>query len=574
MSKPFRAVAVAIGIAASFVAAPGGQLSGAEAMISGLVVDALTGRPIGHADVYATLDRLVGNTTRAVTDAAGAFSIAPPAGFVDLWAAKQREYSDGFFGQRSPHGAGARVVVGAGQTRKDVVIRIWPMGVITGRVVDESGAPMPAVDVQALRESHDFDGTGWVTTGAPRSTSDRNGRFTLSPVRPGVYVVAVVSSDVGFRSPYGSLALGTYETTYFPGVASVHDATRVTMEPAGTIEMGDLRVPPRRADAVAVRGSLLGYLPAEWEVELLPVSTDTWSALDVKRTIVTSNAVFAFPAVPRGRYLVRARGLVGWSNTLPLGGGRMWIPPSPTAPRRDEPVAKVFWAQTEIVVGDTPLPPLALQVTPGQRIRGTLEFDGAGPRPSAEVILSSVMFVMRADGRDLRRVPTTTYTDAGGFVTPSHPSGTYALRTHRMDGWRPESVSIAGARVDDGRVELGNGDLQAVTIRMINRVAALEGRVQAAAGTREAGTVIVFSVDRRMWMNYANPDGRVQATLGDAEGRYRVPGLLPGEYFVASIAGNLPYNWRSAGYLSSRIPGATRVMLSQEAMTLNLAARK
>ena len=53
------------------------------------------------------------------------------------------------FGQRGPNQPGSILSLAPGQTLQDIVFRLIPAAVITGRVYDEEGEPIAGATIQA-----------------------------------------------------------------------------------------------------------------------------------------------------------------------------------------------------------------------------------------------------------------------------------------------------------------------------------------------------------------------------------------------------------------------------------------
>src|SRR5713101_2297863 len=126
--------------------------------IEGQVMNALTGEPVRKA--YVSLNGMGSPNSRgsagpltygAVTDAGGRFAIQDIEPGSYSVAAERNGFTDG----QSPGWGGGRrvptVTLNPGQHTSDIVFKMVPHGVITGRVLDEDGEPVQNVQVNALR---------------------------------------------------------------------------------------------------------------------------------------------------------------------------------------------------------------------------------------------------------------------------------------------------------------------------------------------------------------------------------------------------------------------------------------
>ena len=118
------------------------------AKVEGTVLDANTGAPLKKARLmmYGTRP---GHRTRlsAVTDASGRFLFPKVEPGKYRLSVRRNRYASQSYGQKKPGTAGALLTVAARQHIKDVVFKLVPGAVVTGRVVDEDGEPVPYVSV-------------------------------------------------------------------------------------------------------------------------------------------------------------------------------------------------------------------------------------------------------------------------------------------------------------------------------------------------------------------------------------------------------------------------------------------
>jgi hypothetical protein len=108
-------------------------------------------------------------TTRE-TDDAGRFAFAAvPPGKYQL-SAERTGYLRQSYGARQYSGGGTPVLVADGQTVKDIVFKLSPQAVITGKVLDEDGEPVANMQVRAQKYVYRGGKRQW--SGCQRHTSD------------------------------------------------------------------------------------------------------------------------------------------------------------------------------------------------------------------------------------------------------------------------------------------------------------------------------------------------------------------------------------------------------------------
>ena len=119
--------------------------------IAGAVLSANTGEPLkkAHVDLHRRGDESDEHPFIASSDASGHFSIDKiPAGRYDLRVGRTN-YLDTQYGQDQPDKPGAILSLAPGQKITDLLFRLHRTAVITGRVLDEDGDPVPGLLVHA-----------------------------------------------------------------------------------------------------------------------------------------------------------------------------------------------------------------------------------------------------------------------------------------------------------------------------------------------------------------------------------------------------------------------------------------
>src|SRR5207247_2683632 len=169
-------------------------------------------RSLSHAQV-----RLIGNSfsvMRTTTaDADGRFEFADlPAGKFVVVASKTGYSPVG--SDDSPLGlmlnSGPTFDLAEGETHEKVDVTLARWGTFAGRVVDEYGDPLQGARVQLLQVRYEAGRRRLVAANAPARTTDDLGRYRLSAIPPGQYVVSATVGDVA------SADLPGYTRSYFP----------------------------------------------------------------------------------------------------------------------------------------------------------------------------------------------------------------------------------------------------------------------------------------------------------------------------------------------------------------------
>ena len=267
------------GAAVVFLAAP--LVAGdAEFCIGGTVVNAMTGEPIRRAGVTTP-------QSAALTDAAGVFRFCGlPAGSYYANAEK-------------PGFAAAGSLVTVGPSRADVQLRLEPMAVIKGRVLDGDGEPLEHAIIQLLSPSV-REGRRKVRVESVVTTDDR-GEYRLPGLVPGRYLVKAAGwqgADAAGKEPDSN---ETFVPVYYGGATDLASASPLTAEPGREVS-ADFSVV--LGPSYRIRGSVAGYSSVQSaRIELLRQEEDASAA---RIAFNTATGAFEISHVAPGSYILRA----------------------------------------------------------------------------------------------------------------------------------------------------------------------------------------------------------------------------------------------------------------------------
>jgi hypothetical protein len=370
------------------------------AIVSGRVVDAGTGRPIPGAVVTPAGAATIDPARPVLTNASGQFVVRGLRKGSLVLTATKGGYVDATYGQRRPAGSTQPIPVGNEERIKDLEIRMWKQGVITGTVVDEAGEPVVGVRVASFLRSF-VAGRRRYSASRTGVTDDR-GVYRIAPLMPGDYVVAVpnrqtsIPTEVmdvffGGRSsggeaqrielgrelnrlgsaivPAGSehaigvgavtvpLPAGTatpmsrangglmiYPTLFYAAASSVAQALPVTVRSGEERGGIDLQLQPARS--VRVSGMLVAPegMASHVGIRLLPAGDTIIDDIEAAAAMTDATGTFTFVGVPPGQYVLsvvrvpRPPPDLGDTNRLTVSTGSVSIAtPAPPPPGRTPP---------------------------------------------------------------------------------------------------------------------------------------------------------------------------------------------------------------------------------------------
>jgi hypothetical protein len=509
------------------------------AVVTGVVVDAASGRPIDGAVVTLALAQpFVSVLFRSIdpprvsvmTRADGRFTFRNvDAGSHDVEAVKPG-YIPGAYGQRRPSGSSRLVDV---DHAEEVSIRIalWRFGALTGTILDEAGEAVVGQEVRALRRG--FVGGRYRLRDAGGGWTDDRGVYRIGTLTPGSYLVmpnitqrAVAASVTDSSTapegtvivrigsalhiidadspvpplPGGSDRLWVYPRQFYPGAPSAAEATPVAVGSGQDQANVDFRFLP--VPAARVSGRAFEALPgAHVVLRLFQAGAGEATDAAVAEAYSDASGFYMFPAVPPGAYRLEALSTTAEDNR---------------------------WAVLGFSVGQRDLANLDFVLRPGLRISGRVE----GHWGSPFVVREMHVAIDAADGSALDVQPAAV-TPAYRFTIDRLPAGEYFVRVgHVPRGWMIRSITHDGRDLTDAPLAL-SADAD-VVVTLTNRVTELRGTVRSAAGAPDPdAAIVVFPAERDGWPGAGSL--RVRTVRPGRNGEFAIVGLPPGEYRVAAV---------------------------------------
>jgi hypothetical protein len=478
--------------------------------VSGRVTVAGAGTPLRHAQVMLTgTDAPIRRTT--TTDGEGRYRIADlPAGRYFLTGNKAG-YVSAQYGQRRPNEPGTAVQLSDGQSMTGVNLALPRGGVIAGRVIDEFGEPIARASVQALRYFYGPDGQRRPQPNQG-STTDDLGQFRLFGLPPGEYVVSA-SGQPGFAmGGPGVVDTGaTYLTSYFPGTPNIDDAQMVPVA-AGQEASVQFALSVGRLSRVA--GTVVdssGKPLANAMTTLQPRTGGFVSG--VTNGLTGPDGAFAIANVAPGDYVL---------NVQPINrvGG-------------DAPIAES--GSLPLTVGDADILNLRIATSTGATVRGRVVFEGtarrdSGPNGRIRVIPQSIGAGQTAFAAG---IDNGAVADDGAFELKGM-RGQVLFRVAAGAAWATKSVSHEGTDITDTPVDLNGSDgLTGLTIVLTDKLTDVSGPVTDARGQPLKEFLVV--VQPAEPKSAAVITRYLRTARPEPDGRFRVRGLPPGDYFATAV---------------------------------------
>ena len=298
--------------------------------LAGRVLDGVTGEPVKKASL--TLSNATPVRTAAglpqqfstSSDASGRFAMKDLDPGSYRLQVTRNGYVPAEYGARGASTPGTVLTLSRTQQPKDLVVRLTPHGIVTGRILDEDGDPVASMMVQLLRPRY-AGGKKQLAAAGSAQTNDL-GEYRASGLAPGRYYVtagSTIAASLSVDKSAEPRPEEDYVATYYPGVTDPAVATPVDVA-AGVQTRGiDLSLTKRRT--VHIRGRVSSPAPAAL-VYLAPRSMT--GAMSLRMVRVDAKGEFEVRGLAPGSYAltgsVQQNGKA-YSSTLPIEVGQSHI---------------------------------------------------------------------------------------------------------------------------------------------------------------------------------------------------------------------------------------------------------
>lgn len=516
--------------------------------ISGVVIDAADQTPVPQARVA------LGSGQRITyTNGKGEFEFPKLGAGSYQVGAQASGYLGAVAGQTRPGQSGVAQVIADGQALKGLKLALHRPGVISGRVINERGRPMPDVTIRTLALRWRDDGSREFDSGRGVVTDDR-GEYRLSGLLPGTYAIEAVPAlitGVSARERAVELdgvqqvATEGYVPTFFPGVTEARTAATFNVEADSERPAVDfqLAVVPLARVRGHVDGATFGQ-PAsprgtpDFGVVVLRPSAGAGAASvssgneREQVAAVMADGRFVFEVVPPGDYeLLYRQGSPG---------------------RGESSFALMPLAATGRDISN---------VIVDARAGVTVSGDQSPAKAAADSFLATILLTPLSGVMGPHNGPVIGNTDADGrFTITGVPPGRYQIGALTM----PTNAFISGVTVGKSPaagklIDVGTSNVPDVHVIFQSPRAVVSGVIRREDFTPVTDyTLIVFPEDRKEWPVWMSG---VAAVKPNSSGRYS-QSLKPGTYLIAAVEQVASSQWMDPAFLEALIPSSTKVTLT------------
>ena len=498
------------------------------ATIRGHVVAADTGQPLRKAQVRITSGELRENRMTS-TDADGKYEFKDVIAGRYTVNASKGSYVALQYGQLRPFEPGKPLEILAAQTIEKVDFALPKGAILTGRVLDEFGDPLPDATVSVQRYQN-IGGQRRLIPAGRTSTTNDVGEFRLFAIPPGQYYLSATLRPMGLGD---SDDRSGYAPTYFPGTASIAEAQKVSVGLGQIVSDMNMTLMPTRVSRITGTAVDSQGRPLSGIVMAMPRSDSMMMNFGPPAQIKPDGS-FVVSGLAPGRYSLQVRG--------PSSDGE--------------------GAYADITVSGDDVSGVHLVATRPSAISGRVIVDAAAAQALRP---SSVRLGLQPVQMDLAmNMPSqpAVLSDALTFELKAAPGQFRVVMVNQPPGWAIRAVRYRGLDIIDSGLEVrASEDLADVEVELTNRLIDLSGVVTNTKGEPVKDySVIVFPADREKW----TPNSRYMRTSRpDQDGRYKVSGVPPGQYLVIALDYLDQNEWNDPDFLGKILSKATGLSVNE-----------
>jgi len=476
-------------------AAPKDQTQAQKGSLEGTVLDAVSGKPVKDVTLLLAGTTGAGTPISGKSDEDGHFIFKTlDAGSYALIGDHPR-YARQIYGSRNGLLGAALLTLSTGQEMKDVNFRLQPNAVVSGRILDEDGEPVPNVLVAVSKSLYQHGKRILLPVG--NAMSNDLGEYRIANLAAGRYLLsATVMNRASAATPAGDQPETAYLATYYPN--STDSSLAAAVDVAGGRDVGGMDIKLVKSKAVRVKGKVLG-VPKDQKATVRLVAKNGGLLASItgpNASVKAADGTFEVAGVTPGSYTLRVSDPTGM---------------------------KSLSAGYPIEIADRAVDGVTIDVTPGTDLAGTVTVEGSSQTPvkGARVLLEAT------EGLSLVP-PNSMVGEDGAFTLKELPPDKYLVRlANGPTNSYVESVQFGSQKMGEQGLDLGGSTPGKLEIKLRLGGAQVEGVVKGADDNPISGVTVALIPDTRRYLLY-------QSTFTDQKGGFRFTGVTPGDYKILS----------------------------------------
>jgi Carboxypeptidase regulatory-like domain len=528
------------------------------ATIVGRVTKLETGKPLRRALIRIASPTLPSDR-RVSTNSDGRYEVRDlPAGEYSL-KAERGGYLTLAHGQRRPGEVGKPLHLGEGETVKAIDFALPRLGVISGRVVDETGEPIAKVSVWAMQFGRHQGARRLIPVVVPaeccwhggHAQTAESGQYSLV-LPPGEFVVMGQTRETWPLESDTTQVFG-YPPSFYPGVIEPSEAQRIRVGVGQ--EVGNIDFALVAARTSKVSGTVFNAAGAPIANESVTLSQEVMgpqggAIFPSSNTAQTGpDGQFSVNNVQAGEYVLVVR----------------------TAAGNDQPAQE---AREMIQVTGLDIEGLVIVTGSGGTVRGQVASDDGTPVVGLDRLSVRARPLTWAARRSTLGFSGNGRVNADATFEMKAVVGPVVLSIGTLTGdWTLKSVELNGRNLADDPIDVRHGEtLNGVRVVLTNKPTHLRGALLDEKKQPADGTVVVFPEETSRWRE----DSRtVRAARPDQRGEFSIKGLPAGKYLIAAVDYVQDGQWYDPEFLADLRPRAQRLLLAEaESKRIDLTVQK
>ncbi len=470
--------------------------------------DTATGLRRARVMLRALESRQAGIPQTAQTNENGEYEIRELKPGQYSLTAMRNGYVPQAYGQKSTDSLGMMtpgtlLTIRPGEVLSQVNFQLVRGGVVEGQVVDQYNEPLSRVMVQLSRYRTLQGKRSLIPAGGGTSTDDR-GYFRLFDVTPGNYYLSATNRGFGF--PDGG---GAFPPTYYPGVLTPQEASKIQVTAAG--EVSGISLVMTEAASFTISGKVYGSdgKPASGAM-IMSARHPSEGAFDMMRggSGTDADGNFRLESLLPGKYRLTAR--TGRGDGKGQSGSAV------------------------VDVGSEDVKGVSIVVGSGAEVAGKIVVEGQAAQPLEPRQVHIWLMPEAGSGVFFGTGPQQTNDDFTFRLTDVSEGPSRFNVSLPGGGFYLKSIRLEGRDVTDQVVEFRNNErFQGVEVIISAQGAQLNGTVRKEENNElvKGATVVLFAADPQR----LGKTRFIKITQTDQQGSFVLKGVVPAEYVVCAL---------------------------------------
>jgi hypothetical protein len=229
-------------------------------------------------------------------------------------------------------------------------------------------------------------------------------------------------------------------------------------------------------------------------------------------------------------------------------------------------------------VNGTDVDGIGVSLAPASAISGRITFEGTSLTPPENLATVRLQFIateamarLQTGAGSGSSVMSATVQADGTFRAEGLPPDQYlaaatwpGMRTgDGTSGWWITTIRVGTRDLGDAPVDVeANKEVRDVAVTFRDRIGIIEGSLIDATGQPAPGYfVVAFPTDRASWTTTSRRS--VKPVRPGTDGRFRLAGLLSGDYYLAVVTAIDDDDATDPAFLEALLPGAIKISIGE-----------